>query len=190
MEIIVTDSFWKSFHRMTTWRYKIKDWWYGIRCYFWHRYTTCKPRYLPHTWMDRGEVLPHMMFEILSKFVEEECSPGIVGWYGEVGHKITIDGQEKFVRDEMQDLYDWWHKEWNKEYEKKEEKMWEEIGKYSPPLEKMFKDNRYDPQYDSSEQKENYKRLIKELNEYETQIQVTLQDNMHRLVNLQPYLWT
>lgn len=46
---------------------------YRMKCFFFKRYTTVKPRYLPHTWCDRTAVLPHMMFEILSQFLEKEC---------------------------------------------------------------------------------------------------------------------
>ena len=62
--------------------------WCRLKCWAWKRYTTVKPRYLDHTWCDRCDLLPHMMFEILCDFVEKECSPGCVEWYGEHGHKL------------------------------------------------------------------------------------------------------
>jgi len=41
------------------------------------------------------------MFEILSKFIEEECSPGIVDWEGS-DHTIDVNGDIVNVRTEMQ----------------------------------------------------------------------------------------
>ena len=60
------------------------------------------PRYLSrYGWCDRVEALPHIMFEILSKFIEEECSPGIVDWEGS-DHTIDVNGDIVNVRTEMQ----------------------------------------------------------------------------------------
>ena len=81
---------------------------YRAKCFLFKRYSTVKSRYLPHTWTDRSELLLYTSFEILSQFIEKECNPGIVDWYYEGGHKILVDGEMKNVRDEMQDLYDWW----------------------------------------------------------------------------------
>ena len=91
--------------------------WYRFKCWAWYRYTTVKPRYLPHTWTDRDDVLPHVMFEVLSQFIERECTPECIDWEAS-GHMITVDGVEKNVRQEMQELYDWWHQEYNKDYPK------------------------------------------------------------------------
>ena len=49
------------------------------------------------------------MFEVLSQFIENECSPGPIDWEASA-HMVKVHGKEVNVRDEMQELYDWWHK--------------------------------------------------------------------------------
>jgi hypothetical protein len=105
--------------------------WYRLKCFLWHRYTTIKSRYLDHTWHNRVTVLPYTMFEILSNFIEGECSPGHVDWEGS-GHTVEVNGETINVRDEMQELYDWWHTVYNKEFDEVNEILWKEAEKHSP----------------------------------------------------------
>src|SRR4030042_4189507 len=88
--------------------YRPMELWYKIKCWCWHRYTTVKPRYLGHTWCDCDDLLSHTMFEILSRFIEKECSPGNVDW--------DYDNEHSTVRAKLQELYDWWHDYYNKQY--------------------------------------------------------------------------
>jgi len=192
-----------------TWIDKIKyaywhmlpyDWrpgqiWYRLKCLTWNRYTTVKPRYLGHTWCDRTELMPHMMFEILCQFVERECSPGWVEWYGECGHKITVDGEEKYVMDEMKDLIAWWHQVWNKEVGEVEDILWAEAHKHSPtsyfePLEGSDEFFEWKQRFASDGDKEIWKRCMNALNHLERIMAVTLEERLHRLIKLIPYMWT
>jgi len=167
--------------------------WYKIKCWAWKRYTTVKPRYLPHTWVDRVDVLPHTMFEILSLFIEKECSPEIVDWEA-TGHMIKVNDRIVNVRDEMQDLYDWWHRFYNKQKEEIEDKIWEEADQHRP--ERFFRESEdgfgsiFDPVYKSEEDKEIYDKCIAALSNLEENAKKELMERMHRLVNLMPYLWT
>ncbi len=181
------------------WRTLPYDWrpgqlWYRLICWVWHRYTTVKPRYLDHTWCDRCTSLPHTMFEILSEFVEKECSPGNIEWYGEYGHVITVNGTEKFVRDEIQDLYNWWHKVWNQEYGQVSDMLWKEAEKHSPVSEWLpTKDSdlyEYNPQFASEPDAKIYRLLLNALRELEIRMEKESQLYLHRLVNVIPYLWT
>jgi hypothetical protein len=158
--------------------------WYKLKCKLWHKYTTIKPRYLDSTWHDRDMVLPHCIFEILSQFIEKECTPEIVEWYGEEGHKIVVNGTEKYVRDEMQELYDWWHQKYNKLYIEEEEKIWQKLETYLPEH-TIFK-----LCYKNSWSKKQYKKYHKLLDILEATAQQELKENMHRLINIMDYMWT
>ena len=163
--------------------------WYRLKCYLWHRYTTVKPRHLDHTWCDRCDLLPHMMFEILSQFIEKECSPGHVEWYGEWGHKI--DG--KYVRDEMQELYDWWHSIYNKAYHEEDEKLWKEVSKHRPSIEWVPLDDGnflWDQQWEHEEDKQLYRQHVDASIELEANMEKQLAENLHRIINIMPYMWT
>ncbi len=177
--------------------------WYRFKCWIWHRYTTVKPRYLDHTWRDRCVQLPHMMFEILSRFVEEECSLGNIEWYGEYGHKVVVDGTERYVRDELQDLYDWWHTFYQKEYPKRWDALWDETFKHEPtknlvPIDfggdEVSEEDavafRWDPRFKTEEDKKLYKHGIDAVNALDREVEAELRARLHRLVNVIPHMWT
>ena len=166
--------------------------WYRLKCFVWHRYSTVRSRYLDHTWCDKTELVPHAMFELLSRFIERECSPGHVEWFGEWGHKITVNGQEKYVRDEMQELYDWWHTVWNGEVEEVNDMLWAEAHKHNPittwePMEEYLE---WKPTFATDEDRNIYKRCLNAVNKLERMMDVELEARLHRLVNIIPYLWT
>lgn len=179
------------------WNHWPYDWrpgqiWYRLKCFLWFRYSTVRPRYLPHTWCDRDTLLAHSMFEILSKFIEEECSPGWVEWYGENGHKIAVNGVEVYARDEMQNLYDWWHKDYIIGYPATCDALWEAAEKNQPT--KLLADHEdyctWDPQFDSDDAEQQWHQKMDELNKLEYAMDAELLARLHRLVNLMPYLWT
>ena len=178
------------------WKHWPYDWrprqvWYRIKCFLWHRYSTTKPRYLPHTWCDRDTLLAHTMFEILSKFIEQECSPGHVEWYGEEGHKIN----NKYVRDEMQELYDWWHKDYIVDYPAREETLWEQVATCSPIS--LWQDApnpgehfTWKPRWRTDSDELRYRSYLADINSLEVLMTAELLKRMHRLVDLLPYMWT
>lgn len=175
--------------------------WYRFKCRFWKKHTTIKPRYLPHTYCDRVEVLPHIMFEVLSQFIEKECSPGIVDWEGS-GHMIEVDGVTRNVREEMQIIYDWWHND----YMKKDDKIhaaWKASYEFAPKTSFIPVDMQgnvipeedaelfeWHEEYASEEQKTKHRELVKARADLELEYEDKRREMMHRLVNLQPYLWT
>lgn len=196
MDVMFAPGFFKSLKQYFRPRWRPKGLWYKFKCWIWHRYTTIKPRTLDyHTWCDRCELLPHMMFEILSQFIEKECSPGCVEWYGENGHKITVDGKEKYVRDEMQDLYDWWHQQYLKRYSALEEKFWQDVhehdGKHKlSNLSKKAGITCWDPEYDTPEDKKRGHELIMRLNYLERAVENALNRRLTRILAIRPYMWT
>lgn len=191
--------------------------WYRFKCWVWHRYSTIKPRTLPHTWVDRCSLMPHMMFEILSDFIEGECGEDChVQWYadesdeesGWVPHTVEVDGKQVNVRDEMQDLYDWWHKDylvnidhihddWHKHREEhakdiftradQDTKDW--VDEIDPDAddEDIFE---FGTKYSSPEAQVENERLFKEANERENHYREELNLRLHRVINIIPYMWT
>lgn len=177
--------------------------WYAFTCLVWYKYNVIKPRYVGRThWIDRCELLPHAMFEILSQFIEKECSPGHIDW-GSTGHVIVVDGKEVNVRDEMQSLYDWWHWEYNKHRIYEDETIHKELAEHSPtsfqkPINAVGEEVPEDeadyfefcPMYKTPEDKAATDALYKDMWELEKKWDTELNERMHRLVNLLPYLWT
>lgn len=173
--------------------------WYRIKCFLWHRYTTVKPRYLGHTWHDRCTVMPHMVFEVLSQFIERECSPGYVDWYGEYGHKIddlknihsSKINKRKYVRDEMQELYTWWHQVYNKLYPAICERLWRKVSKHNPVVSWVGDDIlEYKPEWATLKDEKRYKLCLDAINNLENRMGQELKENLHRIVEIIPYLWT
>jgi len=183
--------------------------WYRVVCFIWHRYTTIKPKTLKyHTWCDRSVLLPHIMFEVLSQFIEQECSPDHVDWEAS-NHTVLVNGKIINVRDEMQALYDWWHKVYNDLYIKVDERIWKRIEPHSakivfipsdeeiealyPYEKKKHKKERYGEMksiYPSTESEIIAKKGYRKLRLLEQRMERELNNKMHRLVNLVPYLWT
>lgn len=167
---------------------------YRLKCRFWLRYSTVKPRHLPHTWCDRCVLMPHAMFEILCQFIEQECSPGYVNWYGEHGPKIEVNGKQEFVMDEMLDLMHWWKVQYNDQLIRLRNTFIEIAHKYSP--EDMFTEvegtgfYRWTLHWDNPNREVMYRRFMKAADKLEEEVSKSLQRNMHRLVNVAPYMWT
>ncbi len=186
--------------RYNYWKVLPYDWrpgqiWYRLKCFWWHRYTTVKPRYLPHTWCDRCELLPHMMFEILDQFIGDECSPGYVEWYGEEGHKITVNGEEKFVLDEMKDLVAWWNDVWNGEWGEVSDILWAEAHKHEPKTDWTKVEGKphlsyWDPQFRETEDGELWRHCVRAINKLERTMHKDREERLHRMIAILPYMWT
>jgi hypothetical protein len=158
---------------------------YALKCYLWKRYTTYKPRYLNHQWHDKDTILEHMMMEILSQFIEKECSPGDVEWYGDwVGNKGIYDGVERYHMDVMKEIYKWWHEVYNGTYPEDSERIWSgykseenfeavEGGGYllKPPSERN-------------------RKIMDQVRELEDKIEKQLDDYLITLLKLRRYMWT
>lgn len=196
MKVVAADSFYDSLDYMFSRRKAVKDWFRSVKNWLMKPYTTIKPRYLGHGWCDHVELLPHLMFESLSIFVEKECSPGCVEWYGDLAHKVVVDGQEKYVRDEMQELYDWWHNTYipyTKGESNKEKEIYQEIDDLSIDLShnlKLLFDTLNTPKEKRSEKEKRYFELLDELNNYEVYMTQQLDERLHRLINIRRSMWT
>lgn len=170
--------------------------WYRLKCFCWHRYTTVRPRTIPgHGWCDRSHLLPHMMFEILSQFIEKECSPGIVDWEGS-DHRVNVNGVSVNVRTEMQAIYDWWHKEYLPSVEHTHDE-WHEFERLHRTNDMFDEDDKtpegnyiFNPKYDSAENKEKSEELFLAACKKEADLDKKLKGMMHRIVRIVPFMWT
>ena len=162
--------------------------WYKLKCFFWHRYTTVKPRWLKyHTWCDKDYLLAYASFEILARFIEKECSPGIVEWYGSQQYMVKVRGKMTNVRSEMQVLYDWWLKTYLKKYDQLDEQIWAKIH----PIEKMVvKNSQLKFEHKNEEDKQTAKRLYNMLRYLEIRKERELDNMLCRLMRIRQYMWT
>lgn len=143
---------------------KLHDIWYNIKCNLWHHYNLIQPRYLGHTFQDRDTVLVHVMFEVLSQFIEQEQRPLRKDYPLDPNDPETLEYYK--IEKELEELYKWWHEYYNKELPIKLDELW----------------NKYDPHYHV----ETY-APIKQLDE-ESESQ--LEEKLIRLIQLRSSLWT
>ncbi len=80
--------------------FRIHDLWYRFRCRVWNRYDRITVKTLPPTYGDRVEFLPHVMFQVLTDFIEKEKPDEVVDWDATKEHR--------FARDKMDELLNWW----------------------------------------------------------------------------------
>ena len=158
---------------------------YKFKCWAWCRYTTVKPRNLPHTWCDRTELLSHVMFEVLSEFIEKECNPGHVEWHDpEWSHKITVNGVERYVMDEMKALYDWWNKKYLKAYPEFIDSLYDLIS--DEPIKFINSDDGYSTmEFNPVDSK-----VYDFINRVEEHIEKELEEKLIRLVKIRESMWT
>ena len=135
------------------------------------------------------------MFEILGQFIEKECSPGVIEWYGKHGHKIDVDGVSKYVRDEMTDLWYWWCFDYLEGYDKRRDALWAEVEKVDDEslisqFDKGEGFSTYNPTYKTPEAGARVRELYKQINAIDEEERTALQAHLHRLVNIREYLWT
>lgn len=171
--------------------------WYNLKCWAWHRYGTIRCRHLPHTWSDRRTILLHVSFETLTQFIDEECSPGHVEWYGGCPHQVMVNGVMENIMDEMKELYYWWDTVYLKEYPEKCDELWEEASKCSPrmlcvPYDGMSNHiaGKLVMEYENDEQRDKYKALTDEINELEQLMDEKAEEMLKRLAAVRLWMWT
>lgn len=199
MKVALADSFFKSLKKLNRHKFHPKELWYKVKCRFFKKYSTVKARYLGHNWQDRCSLLPHLMFEVLSQFIEQECSPGNVDWYSdECPRTIKVDGQDKNVMDEMKDLYAWWHEDYIKSYPAQQDVLMDKIQEIDEEfLISEFQEDEedapyliWDPQYKIPEAKQQVDELFKQYSQLEKDYEQELTKRLHRLVEVISFMWT
>ncbi len=172
--------------------YRLGPVWQRVKDFCRNRYSTIKPRTLGHSWCDRSELLLHMSMEILGQFIEEECSPGHTLWYGEEGPKLN----DKYVMDEMKEIWDWWNVACQKEYPKDMDNIWGLIETCGPEI----KHEELDPpqpnlkvmvfHFETDEQEVKYRALTKTARELEQKMEDESDEMLQRLAAVRQYMWT
>jgi len=169
--------------------------WYNLKCWAWHRYGTVRCRHLPHTWSDRRTILLHASFQILTDFIDKECLPGHIEWYGDCPHQLMVNGVMENVMDEMQELYRWWNTVYLKEYPAKMDELWDAIDgpkMLCVPYEGMpdCVAGKLEMVYRDDEHKTAYKARINEINEVEQLMDEKAEEMLKRLAAVRLWMWT
>lgn len=81
------------------WTWYVKEPWYWLKCWAWHRHNRLILKDLPVTWTDRDTRLLHANFQILKEFIELERP---------YEHFNTVDSPRQEEWNELRLLYDWW----------------------------------------------------------------------------------
>lgn len=152
--------------------------WYRFKCWIYHRYSTVKSRYLSHTWVDKDKLLVHTMFEILSKYIEDEKPDQIIDWSS---NETSAEAWEELNR-----LYEWWHKTyipWTETY----------MDKYSfehIQFEKIEETGNYKMVHASEEARKKSHETVAQISAEEASMEEELVENCKKLIDLKDYLWT
>lgn len=177
---MVESAYW----RLVPYEWRPAQLWYQFKCWLWIRHSTMKPRSLGHTWVDRSELLPHLMFEVLGRFLEEECSPGIVDWDAIDEHRAAMA--------EMKELWRWWTEDYlpfnSTEYlDEVERPEWVNL-----PEEKMGDLVVYPVEFrfSSPEAEQAYHEAHRQRADAEMAMFEELKARCKRLVDVMHYMWT
>lgn len=139
------------------------NWWYKFKCWAFHRYSTVKPRGLGHGWVDRDVLMLHVIFEVLSKYVEEEYLPSLKH-QGLPEDFSAFEGRIDTEK-EIIELYLWWTEEYDC-------------------------DLPYKPMDDHEGTHEEYMTLAGECFEEEVKLNAFVLKQMKRAIDLSPCMWT
>lgn len=168
---------------------------HGLYCKYWkHRKAwLIKPRYNCHKgWMDKVDLVPDLIFTALDNFVQEEADA--VDWEAS-GHTVEVNGEQINVGKEMKDVLVWWHHNYHILYERETERLWNIIEKCEMRIEwKPSADNPHFSHanflWDSEEKEKLYKETMSQLNALDAKMAKELNEYLHRVINLIPYMWT
>lgn len=89
-------------------KYKLRELKWLIKDYF-KRPNRIEPRYLSYSFVDKADLLPHVMFETFCQFYEKEVLNMTPDWcINFAAHKIEFGGHERGVDEVFEWLYNWW----------------------------------------------------------------------------------
>lgn len=173
--------------------YRPNNVWYQLKCYLWKRHSTVKSRYLPHTWCDKVDLIPHTIMEMLSQFIEQECSPGWVDWYC-CPKTIEFYGNDWNVRDLMQHIYDWYHQVYIPKSNNNRSVDWYNFAaKHSRTPEEKLENGLIrwlNPIWDSEENKKIGSRLFQRSIKIEAALERQLDEYCITIIRMREYMWT
>ena len=137
----------------------------------------------------------HASFQILTDFIDKECSPGHVEWYGDCPHQLEVNGVMENVMDEMLELYWWWNTVHEKEYPAKMDELWDAVDgpkMLCVPYEGMpdCVAGTLEMVYRDDEHRDAYKARTNEINETERIMDEKAEEMLKRLAAVRLWMWT
>lgn len=198
-----------TFFTGTNIRYSI---FYKLKCFIFRPYTTIKPRNLGHTWCDTTELIPHMLFELLERFLVGEMNlsletykfvnpPIVVTSTKDWKVEEIVNGKKLNPYKEMARILKWWHTEyiasWNGEHPV-ENKLRADFNKYGDQrnfteqwIPKEDEKGRKYVQWENKPvDKKRFDKAHKDWMQFEEKMSKDLIENMKILVSLHEYMWT
>lgn len=162
-------------------------------------YTKIESRHLnKKEYCDGSDLMLYSMFEILDSFLYSE---GIehVDWYSKEVETnfMTINKKKVFIMDEMKSLKKWFYEKYLPHSKEKtlEQMALNEMVDESY-AETIWERNEYKEyvsmhlKFKSKKQEENYEYAQKELLKIDVKMSREVQDILHRLVDVRPFMWT
>jgi len=201
LQEVSEDSFWDKivykYWEIVPYDWRLGQIKYRLKSYFWSKFWKVNPKHIPKDgWVDRCALLPHYMFQILIDFLDKECNPGHVEWYGEDPHTVEVNGIKTNVMDEMKELRRWWEEEYLPYYHDDDKSpvviAWNKVHDCRLPEEYLeTEDPRWvEMKFNYSIPEEEAKALIKNAADIEYKFEEEIKNRMHRLVNIYRYMWT
>lgn len=126
-------------------------------------------------WYDKDCILLHAAFQILVDFVEKERPAEIVEWQHDELHRHAWS--------EISQLYHWW----KKEHPNRHDPLDDVTG---PSLEELFDSEENVIVFPEREKYPEYYAAMDKSTELENEWHEEDQRNLHRLIDIRPFLWT
>ena len=126
-------------------------------------------------WYDRDTILLHAAFQVLADFVEQERPDEIVDWQHDEVHRN--------VWSEISHLYKWWKEERPNRHDPLDDVV-------SPPEEEFVISQEGRAIFPDRERYPEYYAVMEKSSELENEWYEEDQRNLHRLMEVRPFLWT
>lgn len=183
MKIKRKRSWWHRIKEYFLWS-KAHDLWYGFKCWAWGRYSTVRPRWLPHTYVDPDVLLAHCMFEILGRHLEEMR-----------GLWDYDNGNDQRTPQELEMIEHW--KWWTETYLKSDE-QWDKryaviespkLNHEPYPVPGVDGCTRLTWTFSSPEAEAAWDAYIQDRTVFEVELEAELKRRMKKLVDLKDGMW-
>lgn len=186
----------------STFKFPTKRWYvdtyYKVKGWIFRPYTTIKSRHLPHTWIDKDDILVYSIFEILERFVENECGENtVVAWDHECC-SVEHNGKTVSILDVWKEILQWWNEEFLPYKDFKAEPQLNYTN--SMPEFEMVKcedvlfegEATFDmiDKYRDDKHKEDHELAIKELWIFEDRMEKELEEKIALIIKHRHMMWT
>lgn len=164
---------------------KIRDGYYDVRNYLFHRYDLIRTGLNPTSWWDKDSLILYGMMGLIVDFVEKEKCFEVVEWDSEPEHK--------HAGEEIKAIYAWW-----KDYPRRQKEIddttqiWYESKREDSKLRKNDERKTVESpnHFFNCPQSERTKSLLDLSWELEQKLIEEEQDMLHRIIKIRKFLWT